>query len=373
MTPPEPSDAASAPSEAAAPPDLRRRRGWIVASVVIGVLAVGGTTAAFMIPAIAPPAAEEQTSLAPRATGEVSRGDVSERVKASGQLAFGAAKDIGTSLPGTITSIPAPGTIVDRGGELFRVDDRPVTLLFGKIPVWRAFAPGMENGRDVRQLEENLRELGFFSREPDDDFTWRTAEAIRDWKQSRGLERTGELPLGSIVFESGPIRIAKATGVVGGPSGGSVVSVTGTAKLITVDLDPNLAAGAAVGASVDVTLPGGAKTTATVVSAGAPVERDSSGSTVLRIPLVLTLDDPDATGDFVDVQVPVVFVRTLATDILRVPVTALLAGPDGTTELEVISGAKTKSVSVTLGAFGDGLVEVTGDGLAEGDIVAVAE
>ena len=42
---------------------------------------------------------------------------------------------------------------------LYRVDDRPVVLLCGTVPAYRALHAGVK-GRDVRQLNRNLHRRG---------------------------------------------------------------------------------------------------------------------------------------------------------------------------------------------------------------------
>lgn len=306
-------------------------------------------------------------------TGAVSTGDVTEQVRAGGTIGFADSRPVGSGLAGTITGLPAPGTIVDRGGELFRIDDRPVLLMFGPIPAWRDFAPGMTDGRDVRQLEENLRALGFFAAEPDDTFTSRTAAAVRAWQKSVGLEKTGEVPLGGVVFEAGPVRIASADAKVGASSSSDIVTVTHTDKQITIDLDADLASAAKVDTQARVSLPDGSTIDAVVVSVGATVQKSGeNGEKTLIVPLVLRPADPAAGGDLVDVSVSATFTRTLASDVLRVPVVALLAGPDGTTQVEVVEKKTTRLVTITPGAFGDGLVEVAKGALKAGQKVVIA-
>ena len=52
--------------------------------------------------------------------------------------------------------------MIRRGQSLYGVDDEPAAfLLYGSLPAWRDFAPGMTDGEDVRQLERNLRALGY--------------------------------------------------------------------------------------------------------------------------------------------------------------------------------------------------------------------
>lgn len=362
-------DAGSSPVRA-----TRRRSRVVIGVIAVAVLAAVGGGAAVVVPALARPSAEEKAPPTDTATDTVSRGDLTERVRAAGKLTYANGRPIGTSLAGTVTSVPSVGAVIGRGEELFRIDDQPVVLLFGDLPAWRGFTNGMSDGRDVRQLEENLRELGFFDREPDEEFTWWTAEAIRSWQKARGLERTGELPAGSFVFEPAAVRIGAIDAAPGSPSGATVVTATDPGKQIAIDLDADLVSVATTGSRVQVSLPDGTVVEATVVSVGTAVQKDGgNGEKVMKVPLVLAPDDPAVGGDLVDVAVSATFTRTLATGVLRVPVLALLAGPDGTTQVEVVDGAKTRLVTITTGVFGDGLVEVSGDGLAEGDEVVVAQ
>ncbi|WP_158497525.1 peptidoglycan-binding protein [Microbacterium sp. C448] len=353
------------------------RRRLAIGIVAVAVLAVLGGGAAVVVPALAQPPAEESAPRVHTATGVVSRGDIAEQVRTGGKLGYGNSRALGSALPGTVTSVPAVGTVIGRGEELFRIDDQPVVLLFGALPAWRGFEAGMSNGRDVRQLEENLRDLGFFQREPDEEFTWWTAEAIRNWQKARGLPRTGELPLGSFMFGPAAVRVKSVDTGPGSPSGGAVLTVTDTGKQITIDLDADLASVAAKDTKVQASLPDGTIIDATVTSVGAPSEKEGEdGKKTMKVPLVLTPDDPAAGGDVIDVTVSASFTRILATGVLRVPVLALLAGPDGTTQVEVVDGKKSRLVTITTGTFGDGLVEVVKvvDGkLDEGDEVVVAQ
>jgi peptidoglycan hydrolase-like protein with peptidoglycan-binding domain len=347
------------------------RRPWIVAAVGAAVIAAIVATLLVTRPQAQ---ADDDSGAPPTETSTIARGDLVERVRVTGKLGYRGVRDLVTSLPGTLTGVPAAGTIVGRGGELFRVDDSPVVLMFGQLPVWRAFAEGMTDGADVRQLEENLAALGFFDREPDQEFAWSTAEAIIDWQESLGLEETGVIEQGRIVFAPGEVRIAQVVANVGDPAGGAVLTVSEASKEATVDLDPNLAATAPVGASVEVSLPNGTVTTGTITAVGAPVERDNAnGGKSLKLPVTLVLDDPATADGLDDVKVSATFVRVVAEDVLLVPVTALLAQPGGGSAVERVVDGGTELVPIELGGFADGLVEVAGGELAEGDVVAVAQ
>ena len=85
------------------------------------------------------------------------------------------------------------------------------------------------------------------------------------------------------------------------------------------------------------------------------------------------LDDPTLAAAFDTVSVSVTLVHLIAEDVLLVPVTALLAQPGGESAVERVVNKKTELVTVELGKFADGMVEIVGGDLAEGDIVAVAK
>ena len=349
----------------------RRRRGWIIGSTAL-VLAVAVAAAVFVTRPQAD-AAEEQRK-PPTETSSVTRGDLTEQVRLTGKLQFRNLRDLGSPLPGTVTSVTAPGTVVGRGGELFRVDNTPVLLLVGGLPVWREFSEGMADGEDIRQLETNLAALGYFDRTPDDEFRWSTIVAIKKWQKALGLEETGRLELGRIVFSPTDVRVNDAVAGVGSPAGGVVLKVSENTKEASVDLDPNLAANAPVGAAVDVRLPDGTAAAGKVTAVGAPVERENdNGGKSLKLPLTIVLDDPAVAAAFDTVSVSVTLVHIIAEDVLLVPVTALLAQPGGGSAVERVVKKKSELVTVELGKFADGMVEVVGGELAEGDVVAVAQ
>jgi multidrug efflux pump subunit AcrA (membrane-fusion protein) len=70
--------------------------------------------------------------------------------------------------------------------------------------------------------------------------------------------------------------------------------------------------------------------------------------------------------------VNVVVTTQKATGALVVPIRALVALAEGGYAVEKVAGASSELVAVEPGEFGDGIVAVAGDGLAEGDTVVVA-
>lgn len=104
------------------------------------------------------------------------------------QLGRGEVTPIVSRADGTVTWLPEVGAVVRRGGVLLRVDDRPVVLLLGKLPMYRALSTGVE-GPDVTQLEKSLQALGY------DSFTVDVKAGEAGWAKS-GVKVTVTLPGG---------------------------------------------------------------------------------------------------------------------------------------------------------------------------------
>ena len=128
------------------------------------------------------------------ATAEVTRRDLRAQEEVDGTLGYGQAWAVPNQRQGTITALAAEGAVVTRGEALYRVDGKPVPLLYGRLPAWRDLSVGVDDGPDVRQLEQNLVALGY---DPDraitvdNHFTWATRAAVRRLQEVLGLEETG--------------------------------------------------------------------------------------------------------------------------------------------------------------------------------------
>ncbi|MEU9199346.1 peptidoglycan-binding protein [Streptomyces sp. NPDC048332] len=68
---------------------------------------------------------------------EVSRETLTDRTEIDGQLGHGPQTPFPVKARGTITWLPASGTTAHRGEQVLRVDDRPVVLLYGSLPMYR--------------------------------------------------------------------------------------------------------------------------------------------------------------------------------------------------------------------------------------------
>ncbi|MGV4301605.1 efflux RND transporter periplasmic adaptor subunit [Trueperella pyogenes] len=348
------------------------RKQFYVALVLLIIIAL---IVLFFLPGGKSEAQESKPKLASDVSTEtVTKGNLSENVEVKGVLSLGQSRTYGTQLSGTVTSIAAPGTKIETGSEVMRVDDTPVVAMKGDLPAWRAFGPGMSDGRDVMQLEENLHRLGYFSGKPDMHFDRQTAVAVAKWKKDRGLDSSGSIELGRIVFVPSDLVVTTNKVTPGEPAGEQMIECTGTEKQVVAEIHPNSQKLLPKGAEVTVTLPDGKNTKGVVERVDQAVEKeDKKGEKVVRIPVKISLKDPAAAEQYLDATVGIQTSREIKQDVLSVPVRALLAEPGNKYAVEVVRGDKVDRVPVELGDFADSRVEIRSGDLNEGDKVVVAE
>jgi peptidoglycan hydrolase-like protein with peptidoglycan-binding domain len=312
-------------------------------------------------------------------TAAVTRRDLRATEAVDGTLGYGETRLLANQRQGTVTALPEEGSVVTRGRSLYRVDGKPVPLLYGRLPAWRALSVGVDDGPDVRQLEQNLVALGY---DPDravtvdSHFTWATRAAVRRWQEALGLEETGSVQPGDAVWQPGPVRVASRKAAVGDSArpGSPVLEVTDTTRQVTIDLDASRQPYVHAGDRVDLELPGGGTTTGRVASVGkvATVPAgDGSGEGDPTVELVVSLDHPKATGRLDQAPVDASITTEVRKGVLAVPVSALLALAEGGYAVEVERDGRRQLVGVETGLFADGQVEVEGQGLRAGDRVVV--
>jgi peptidoglycan hydrolase-like protein with peptidoglycan-binding domain len=306
----------------------------------------------------------------------VSRQDLVARTEVDGTLGYAGDLRVAGHGPGTVTAVPAPGTVVERGQSLYSVDNRPVSLLYGDLPAWRRLAAGMADGPDVQQLEANLVALGHATEAElavDEKFTAATTTAVKRWQKSLGLEETGAVELGQAVFLPGAFRVAKAEVEKGSsaPPGAPVLTGTSTSRLVKIDLDAARQSLVKAGDKVDVKLPDGKVTPGTIASVGTVAQTKGQDQSKRVVEVTVTLDDPAASGSLDQAPVKVGITSASRKGVLAVPVNALLALAEGGYGVRVLDGTPTgRIVAVSTGLFARGMVEVSGD-LSEGDQVEV--
>jgi hypothetical protein len=155
------------------------------------------------------------------ATATVARRDLVDTDSESGTLGYGDARTVVNRLNGTITWLPREGAVVRRGRTLYKVDAKPVILMYGGQPAYRTMRSGL-TGADVLELERNLQALGYDPGVADGTYTDTTAAAVERWQDGVGLPTTGRVGLGRVVFLPGARRIGMISATLGGSAAQSV-------------------------------------------------------------------------------------------------------------------------------------------------------
>ena len=396
----------------------QRKSPWVIVAVV--VLVVAGVAVALTDPFSAKGATPSGVvdNPVPTSLATVSRQDLTSQTQLAATLGYagsytvvnqagGAATSSGAASPpgsagssssgssGTFTSLPAVGQLVSEGQVLYQVSGQPVTLLYGSTPAYRALSEGM-TGTDVTQLNADLVALGYATSSElsatSDYFSSGTFDALEQLQVALGVTETGTLALGQAVFLPTAALVTSVTATLGGPaqSGATVLAATSAARQVNIALDASQQSEVKVGDKVAITLPNNQTTPGVVASVGTVATAASSssssgssssssgssgsGSSNPTITVLVTPTDPAATGSWDQAPVNVTITSASVSNVLAVAVNALVALSGGGYSVEVVgTDGIHHLVSVSLGLFDDaqGLVQVTGSGLAAGQHVVV--
>ena len=315
-----------------------------------------------------------------------------DKVKLNGDQATLASERATAVNPGTTyTWLPSAGQVIRQDQPVYSVSDVPVPLLYGRVAAYRAFYAGMSDGGDVGELTHDLIALGYGGGlAQSDHYSRATAAAVERWQKARGLPVTGEILLGEVVFEPGPIRVTSVTPSPGAPAAGggeTVLTATGITPVVTVDLPVTQEDLVKPGDAVSVVLSDSSTAGGRVESIGTVAtclggegadgaadqspcsSADSNSSPTVPVTISLDSTPPGASLDQAPVNVSIT--TQTASNVLAVPVNALLALADGRYGVQVVTGTTTRLTGVTTGLYSDTLVQVSGPGITAGMKVEV--
>jgi Putative peptidoglycan binding domain len=322
-------------------------------------------------------------------------------------LAQASAQNPGT----TYTTLPSVGDVIKEDESVYSVNNEPVPLLYGSVAAYRAFSVGMFDGADVGELTADLIALGDGGGlSQSNHYSSATASAVKRWQSALGLPATGEILLGAVVFEPGPIRVTSVTPSVGSAvggggggggasaGGGTVLTATSTTPVVTLDLDVSQEYLVKPGDAVSIVLPNGTSTVgghietvgnvATCPSglgtgAGTGAQAGSSSASTSTcsggsgtnsgptVPVTVTLDSTPELATLDQAPVNVNITTQTASNVLAVPVNALLALQGGGYGVDVMTGSTSHLVGVTTGLYASNMVQVSGSGISAGMRVQV--
>ncbi|MEV7046032.1 peptidoglycan-binding protein [Amycolatopsis sp. NPDC051061] len=124
-----------------------------------------------------------------------------------------------------ITKVPAAGTVLKAGDVLLEISGRPVFVLQGLVPMYRALT-SQDKGDDVKQLQVGLTALGY-GKLHSGVFDSATMNAVKKWYSHAGYDvpQAPATPSGAS-SEGGAKPSENADGVAGGTPGPSVTTET---------------------------------------------------------------------------------------------------------------------------------------------------
>ena len=370
---------------------MSRRRLAVVGSfglaVAVGGVGVANGWPARLAAAAAPAAngygAAASPSAVPAAvaTTPIEQRTMKVTADLDGTLQYSRSMSVLAGSAGLVTWLPGVGSVIKRNGRLYELNGsvRP-RLLFGPRPMWRTVKSGIDDGADILQLEQNLKALGYAPKGMKVDRHWdsRTTTAVKRWQRAAQLTVDGSVDGRDAVFLPRAVRVASRAVNVGqntGP-GQPVLQGTSTAKEVSVDLGTDRRDLVTVGQAVTISLPDDSEVSGHVTSIGrvATAHQDVTGAPgTPTIPVTIGLDDPSKVGELDQAPVTVHLVTDTHTNVLAVRVDALVALLEGGYAVEVVGAdGSRRYVSVDLGLFQDGRVEISGNGLEAGERVVVA-
>jgi hypothetical protein len=392
--------------------------------VAVAAVVVAGTAVAIAAPwhagadGGASPASAEPSAQ----TSAVTRADMSTSQSFDGTLGFGTPQAVRGAKNGTVTWLATAGSTVTRNQPLYKVDEVPVPLFYGAVPMYRSLSVRNSVGHDVKVVADNLKALGYAIgtqpspgssvtittpapsaggggnagaasagktpaspaappaastetrvkvRAGDGVLTAELISAIKKWQSALGMPSTGAVGPGDVLVLPGPVRVDAATSQVGDPASGPLLKVTPTTKAVLVQVDAGQAGTMHLGDAVTVHLPDSTTAAATVTSVGtaASQQEGQNASGPQKITVIVTLADPSKVKKYDSATVQAEFAGEKHPGVLTVPLTALLALREGGYGVQLASG---QIVAVKTGLFSKGTVEVSGEGLSEGTRVVTA-
>jgi hypothetical protein len=352
----------------------------VIAAVV--VLVAAGVTLAIAGPFTSRPSSRPGVTdnAYPTSLATVKRQTISSQTPVSATLGYAGSYGVVNHASGTYTWLPAVGQVISQGKALYRVDDKPVVLLYGSTPAYRPLSAGA-TGADVKELNADLVALGDATSSQlsptSDCFGWATTAALEKLQAALGVTQSGTLTLGQAAFLPGPARVTTVAATLGGPTGAGqpVLSATSTTRQVTIALDTGLQSKVNVGDKVTITLPDNTTTPGVIASVGTVANPPASGSSSpTTVTVEATPTDPAATGTWDQAPVQVSITTATVSNALVVPVEAVMALSSGGYAVEVVHPDGVHHlVDVNLGTFdaADNSVQVTGSGLVAGQHVVV--
>jgi len=264
----------------------------------------------------------------------------------------------------TITSITTPNTPVSFGDVLYTVDGQPVVAIQGALPAWRSLSTASADGADVAQLEAGLVALGYDPQQKvtvDDHFDSATRTMVKAWQKGLGIEQTGTVPLGSVVFIPAATTVSTVDQSVGDTvgDGDTVMTLATSTQQVLVDVPAGDEAAVVPGLQVGI---GDVQGTVSRLQSA-----DQNGSVAVEAVITPSTEIKNADNGS---SVKVTLTLTHDSGVLIVPAEAIVSRLDGTYAVEVKAPDGTTAYQTVemLGVSGAN-VAIRGADVSEGTVV----
>jgi Putative peptidoglycan binding domain len=286
------------------------------------------------------------------------------RPSASTGASAGATTPASTVVTQTITSIVPVDTDLHSGDVLYTVDGEPVVALDGNLPAWRSLSTSSADGVDIAQLEAALVALGYDPNSNvtvDNHFDTATRTMVKAWQQGLGIDQTGKVTLGSIVFVPSTTSVTAVEQQVGDSvgEGDAVLQLASPTQDVVIDVPAGDEALVVPGLSVTI---GDVQGTVTRLRSA-----ETDGAVVVEAVITpATTIDGAANGSTVKVTLTL----ENTTGVLLVPAEALVSRLNGTYAVQVEATDETANwLTVEIVGESGGNVAIRADGLTEGTLV----
>ncbi|MGZ4771611.1 MAG: peptidoglycan-binding protein [Ilumatobacteraceae bacterium] len=320
------------------------------------------TTAPPTTPCATTSTTPSSTPVAPTAAAPTGAGRT--RPSASTGASAGPTTPASTVVTQTITSVVAVNTDLHSGDVLYTVDGKPVVALDGNLPAWRSLSTSSADGVDIAQLEAALVALGYDPNSNvtvDNHFDAATRTMVKAWQQGLGIDQTGKVTLGSIVFLPSTTSVTAVEQHVGDSvgEGDAVLQLASPTQDVVIDVPAGDEALVVPGLSVMI---GDVQGTVTQLRSA-----DADGSVVVEAVIApATAIDGATNGSTVKVSLTL----QNATGVLLVPADALVSRLDGTYAVQVkATGEAASWLAVEIVGVSGANVAIRADGLTDGTLV----
>ena len=247
---------------------------------------------------------------------------------------------------------------------MYTVDGTPVVALDGALPAWRSLSTASADGPDIAQLETSLVALGYdpsLKVTVDNHFDSATRTMVKAWQRGLGVEATGTVALGSVVFLPSSTTVTTVNQAVGNTvgDGDTVLTLAAPTQEVLVNVPAGDEAAVVPGLGVQI---GSVQGTVSRLRSA-----DQNGAVVVEAVIAPATAIANATNG---TAVKVTLTLQNNAGALIAPAAALVSRLDGSYAVQVqTTDGTTKWLTVELLGVSGGNIAIRGEGLTNGTVV----